>query len=102
VATVREAVLTLERNPPSLLVAEYALSDGSWRDILSALRRCSSDAAILVTSPIADDHMWAEILNVGGFDMILQPFDPEEVIRVSTCASRDAGSKGSRRNIFAA
>ena len=101
-ATVAEAIPAVERDPASLLVAEHTLNDGSWRDILSAIRRCSSPAPILVTSPIADDHMWSEILNVGGFDMILQPFDPEDVIRISACACRDLHNQGIRPNASAA
>jgi hypothetical protein len=30
--------------------------------------------------------MWAEVLNLGAYDVLAQPFDPAEVFRVLTAA----------------
>ena len=43
---------------------------------------------VIVTARLADDYLWAEVLNEGGFDVLAQPFDREEVIRVISAATR--------------
>jgi DNA-binding NtrC family response regulator len=37
---------------------------------------------LIVTSRLADDELWAEVLNLGGYDVLAQPFDPQEVYRI--------------------
>ena len=41
----------------------------------------------IVTSRLADDALWAEVLNVGGYDLLLKPFRAEEVIRMVHAAA---------------
>ena len=36
---------------------------------------------VIVTSPDADDHLWAEALNLGASDVLAKPFDRGEVTR---------------------
>ena len=43
---------------------------------------------LIVTSHAGDDALWAEVLNLGGYDVLAQPFDPSEVARVITSAGR--------------
>jgi len=35
-----------------------------------------------VVSRLADERLWAEALNPGAYDMLLTPFEAEEVFRV--------------------
>jgi DNA-binding response OmpR family regulator len=37
---------------------------------------------LIITSRLADDYMWAEVLNLGAYDLLVKPFDPMEVYRV--------------------
>ena len=37
--------------------------------------------ALIVTSRLADEHLWAEALNLGAWDVLAKPFDHREVIR---------------------
>jgi FixJ family two-component response regulator len=41
---------------------------------------------LIVTSRLADEHLWAEALNLGAYDVLAKPFDQEEVIRVLSSA----------------
>ena len=41
---------------------------------------------LIVTDRLADERLWAEVLNLGGYDLLLKPFDPEEVLRVVNSA----------------
>src|SRR5947199_2673412 len=82
-ATVREAARLLEADRMDLIVCDYALADGSWRDILAITGSRASDCPMVVASRFADEHMWAEVLNLGGFDMLAKPFDAQDILRVS-------------------
>jgi hypothetical protein len=42
----------------------------------------------VVTSRTADDYLWAEVLNVGGYDVLAQPLERDEVERVVASARR--------------
>jgi FixJ family two-component response regulator len=36
---------------------------------------------LIVASRLADDHLWAEALNLGAWDVLAKPFDRREVFR---------------------
>ena len=42
---------------------------------------------LVVTSRLADDRLWAEVLNLGGWDVLSTPFEAAELIRVLFAAS---------------
>jgi hypothetical protein len=77
-------------------VSEYELPDGDWSDVLDALGG-SSCTNLLVTARTADDRLWADVLHRGGYDVLVQPFDPLEVQRVLTVAWDQQQSRGIRR-----
>ena len=39
-----------------------------------------------MTSLLADEHLWAEALNIGAYDVLAKPFDRQEVIRIFSLA----------------
>ena len=41
---------------------------------------------LILFSRLADESLWAKVLNLGGFDLLMTPFEPEEVLRVSFAA----------------
>ncbi len=62
---------------------------GSWRDLLEA--DCGrAGFTLIVVSRDADDALWAEVLNLAGFDVLSKPFHREEVERVVSSALRHA------------
>jgi DNA-binding response OmpR family regulator len=56
--------------------------------VLQDLRKLPVPPQLVVTSRLADDHLWAEVLNIGGFDVLARPLDRDEVERVVASASR--------------
>jgi len=50
--------------------------------------RLRASSVLVVTSKLADESLWAEVLNLGGDDVLAQPFDHEEVTRVVRSAVR--------------
>ncbi len=93
----REAtrMLCTERFP--VIVCEQRLADGSWKDILGQICMLYQAPRLLVTAADADDRLWAEVLNMGGFDVLLKPLRASEVTRVIDFAYRNWDAEGSRK-----
>ncbi len=81
VPTCRDA-LAYARGNDTVVICERDLPDGDWKYILSEFERLPSRPNLIVTSQFADDELWAEVLNLGGYDVLAQPFDSDEVYRV--------------------
>ena len=78
----------LARYRADVVMADSDLGDGQgWRDILSALDQDRGNTPLIVSSLLADDRLWAEVLNLGGYDLLRKPFEPEEVAHVVTTAA---------------
>jgi DNA-binding response OmpR family regulator len=65
-----------------------ASAEFDWRRVLGRLLDMPRPPRLIVTSRLADETLWAEVLNLGGFDVLAQPFDGEEVSRVLAAAFR--------------
>ena len=85
---VGEASTHLRTAAPSIVVCERDLPDGCWRDLLRELESLPNPPILLVVSRHADENLWAEVLNLGGYDVLLKPFDRTEVTRVLDTAWR--------------
>ncbi len=84
----RRAMQYLERHPVQVVIAESEMPTWNWRKVLSDIRRLSQPPQLIVTSRTADDYLWAEVLNIGGFDVLPQPLARDEVERVIAAAWR--------------
>ncbi len=72
---------------------DVVISESSgWQELLDDLRQLPDAPQLIVTSRTADDHLWAAVLNHGGFDVLPEPFDAEELQRVVAAAGRHAVS----------
>src|SRR5689334_11039994 len=56
-----------------IILCEQSLPDGSWRDVLDHICGYPEVPVLIVTSMLADDHLWAEVLNLGGYDVLAKP-----------------------------
>jgi DNA-binding response OmpR family regulator len=77
-----EALTFLRDNAVPVLICEADLIDGTWRDLLDETTRIEHAPLLIVTSRLADDALWAEVLNLGGYNVLAQPFKSREVFRV--------------------
>jgi DNA-binding response OmpR family regulator len=84
----KHAMQCLERNPVRVVVAKTDVPNWSWRRVLNDLRGLTKPPQLIVTSRTADESLWAEVLNVGGYDVMAQPFERYEVERVIASAHR--------------
>ena len=72
----------------SVVICEGTLPDGNWKDILKCAAQTKNAPSLIVTSNHADEALWAEVLNLGGYDVLAQPLDDDEVLRVLASAAR--------------
>jgi len=79
--SLKQAVAKLSINPTAVVLCEESLPDGSWKDLLALTQRLSDPCQLVVTSQHADDRLWAEVLNLGAYDVLSKPFDSREVFR---------------------
>jgi DNA-binding response OmpR family regulator len=90
------ALECVERNAPQVVIVESNLAGWNWKQVLRDLNRLSKPPQLVVTSRTADELLWAEVLNIGGYDVLARPFAAEELERVvaSACAhfGRPSGS----------
>ena len=54
----------------------------AWREILRACQLLPAPPCVIVTSRLAGDRFWMDLLNEGAFDLLSKPFDPPDVMRI--------------------
>lgn len=76
-----EAIGLLKRKLFPVVVCECDLPDGSWKDIVERTAQAANPPAVIVSSRLADDFLWSEVLNSGGYNVLSKPFNDAEVFR---------------------
>jgi len=66
---------------PRVVICERDLPDGSWKDVLAITMSLHNPPSVAVTSRLADDYLWMEVLNWGGYDVLAKPLDQCELNR---------------------
>ncbi len=61
-----------------VVICDTSIADGCWRDLATRFEQ-SNRPVMIISSRTADDRLWAEVLNVGGFDVLAKPFEDKEV-----------------------
>jgi DNA-binding response OmpR family regulator len=69
-----------------VILCERDLPDGNWKVLFEQVRNLGHGPRFIVASRLADESLWAEVLNSGGYDVLATPFDAEEVSRVVSYA----------------
>jgi DNA-binding response OmpR family regulator len=93
----QQALEFLDQHHVPVVLAEPELSDGSWRELLNGMASLSAPPNLIVSSRLADERLWAEVLNLGGFDVLMTPFETEEVLRVTFAARHNWGYRNAER-----
>ena len=74
-----------ERQIP-VVVCDSQLPDGDWRALIDGIARTDIMPAVIISSHQVDNRMWAEVLNLGAYDLLAKPFDATEVLRAVALA----------------
>jgi len=85
-ATFREAVGILDSQSVGVAICDTEIADGEWQVLLANLQDRANPPSLIVSSRLADERLWAEVLNLGAYDVLVQPFDRGEVLRVARMA----------------
>ncbi len=86
--TCREALSHVRQHVIPVVICERDLTDGIWTDFLEAAAAAAHPPAVIVASRLADERLWAEVLNVGGWDVLAKPFETREVFHSVSSAWR--------------
>jgi DNA-binding response OmpR family regulator len=78
-STFAAAAEMIESRHVSVIMVERELPLGTWQDALTFLQQTDSSPLVIVVSRVADERFWAEVLNVGGHDVLATPFRAQEV-----------------------
>ncbi len=80
-----------------LIITQVTLADGNWCNLFKYLVDRGSHASVVVSSPQADERLWSEVLWRGAYDLLVEPYKSDEVIRVVEGALRVAQASGQAR-----
>ena len=108
VQTRKEACRILQTNPNvEVILTDPTLPDGSWGDLVAEAPRCGSRAKTVICMRTADPMLWIDVLEGGAFDVLVEPYQPEEVQRIvraaaETCRNPPPARRGSGAQLWAA
>ena len=71
--TVADSRAVLTRYPICVVVCEDQLADGSYRDLVEAVKRTTADAPVIVVSRLADWNEYLNAVRAGALDYIGLP-----------------------------
>jgi len=80
--TLASALAVLRRKRVPIVLCDRDEQPDAWREILQATKDLGAPPCVIVTSRMADDRQWAELLNAGAFDLLAKPFEKSNVIRI--------------------
>ena len=65
-----------------LLLTDSELPDGSWQDVWQFVQDSPRPCEMIVCPRCGDEELWAEVLQCGGYDLLVEPYEPNEVHRI--------------------
>ena len=81
-ATLASTFSALREMSVPIVLCDCDLMPRAWQAVLEHLSVLPDPPLIIVTSRLADERLWAEVLNLGAYDVLVKPFDATEVIRI--------------------
>jgi DNA-binding NtrC family response regulator len=88
VGTLNELRAGLGNSRIGVVITDACLTDCDWKEVLETADRLKGRPQVIVTSRLADDRLWAEVLNLGGFDVLMMPLERTEVLHCVDTAWR--------------
>lgn len=88
-ATLSEVMQVLQKEPVGLIFCSKQFADGSYRDLLAAIRQLKQRTRVVLTSRHADWDEYLEAMRLGAFDAIASPCRPTDVEWMVIQAKRD-------------
>ena len=88
VCDCREARRMLETGAlVQVVVTDTALADGDWRRVLEIVVRRYINIDVVVCSRLGDHKLWLDVLEQGGYDVLVEPYRHDEIRRIVETAA---------------
>jgi len=84
--TVDSAISVLGEMPIPIALWDCDVLSGTWGEMLDRISVLPDPPLLIVTSRLADERLWAEVLNLGAWDVLAKPYEADEVIRIVSIA----------------
>ena len=101
-ATLAAARTLLAEQPAVVLICEALLPDGNWKHLLDYALQLPLSPPLIVVARQADDYLWMEVLNRGGYNLLAIPLDERELFRVVSMAWLNLRDRSQRSQSAAA
>jgi DNA-binding NtrC family response regulator len=70
-----------------VVLTDSVLPDGDWRRVLEIVAHSCPNIEVVVSSRLGDDKLWIDVLEQGAYDVLVEPYDSEEVRRIVEAAA---------------
>jgi len=88
VCDCKEAQQMLETHPlVQAVVTDTTLPDGDWRRVLEIVDQSCRKIEVVVCLRLGDPKLWLDVLEQGGYDVLVEPFTHNEVRRIVEAAA---------------
>ena len=78
----RDAQRLLRGITCDLVLVEVEISDGSWQDLLEFILDAKIACEMIVCSRLGDERLWAEVIQSGAYNLIVEPYGQREFLRI--------------------
>jgi DNA-binding response OmpR family regulator len=86
--SLQEALGIIERDETPVVLYDRGFGDDGWREMLQGVDGWERPPHVIVASDSSETALWAEVINLGGFDLLVKPFTPKELFWVISLAWR--------------
>lgn len=88
VQTSESGIQFLRENDVPVVICSCDLPADAWKRVLAEASSQPVPPRVIVASPEGGDELWSEVLALGGYDLLAEPFYGPEVVRVVSLAWR--------------
>jgi DNA-binding NtrC family response regulator len=78
--TIAAAQMVLRQKRIAVVLCESDSIPGAYRTMLEHLMLVPQPPPLIVTSGVADEKLWSEVLALGAYDLLAKPFHLNEVV----------------------
>ena len=79
-ATAAEALATLQRGKPAVILCDRDLQNLDWRELFEEVAASRAEYSLILTSSVYDDSLWDEVVQRGGYGVLCKPLQPEQAL----------------------
>src|SRR5207302_11084855 len=70
-----------------VVLTDTVLPDGDWRRVLEIVAHSCPNIEVVVSARLGDHRLWIDVLEQGAYDVLVEPYECEEVRRIVETAA---------------